>query len=756
MKRLILLLLTGMILLVSCSDVTGDKEITADEWGNKIFEVSELRKDFKEFEETVKLRHPMDFTDKEKINKIFEAQYKAINENMTEYEFYKVLAPIVSRLNCGNTVLNYSAELEDKRYYHKKYFPLYMYTTGDGIYSDHGNNYMYKHARILSINGRDSRDILDTLKENISSDNGNMPYKNYIINSDFNNLYYKFIENADIYEVTFVDSQSGKVRYLYYNALDMEALDEKKFRADNDTKDIIFEIHLEMDFAVLKVKSFDMDIDEFKDTIDKSFLDIKDKNIHNLILDLRGNSGRNPYHAAYLLTYLINKPLLYLSRQTPGFDDLKTSLEPSLKAFSGNLYTLTDPGCTSAAAQLCALLKHNGIRTLIGSEERLLYSYMDDIEEIRLKNTGIRFSYPTKFISADVPDLRPFDGEVPHYIIDTQENNEGKDMVREKAYELIGEARRQRDTQEGIIYNKYPAGEIIRLEAVSNRTIAYINNSGYLIIRDIKENKEKRALIDFKVGEYDIDIKNNKIAYIRYSGEEFFDNNVYIYDVLTKERQALDTNTHAREVAFSPSGRYLAVEYGTSPMGFLRIYDIKNMKWLDITSGSMDLREGTREFKWAPGQDVLALSLWEFSDEYTPVMDGETYSSGLYHPSDNTYKELMKGTGEYGAVIEKWFSNNTLCIARTYYEDSSKNLYYLVNINDGNIKEINKYEAVPKLPDSAPIEVKWAYYNASPDNKTILYSFHDITLKCQVIMAWDIEKNISYKVCEGYNPKWIE
>ena len=79
------------------------------------------------------------------------------------------------------------------------------------------------------------------------------------------------------------------------------------------------EYHVENNIAILTIHSFGQtDIknakQNFRKFIDGAFADLKTKNIQNLIVDLRDNTGGSDLNAEYFTSHFFDQPFRYWDR----------------------------------------------------------------------------------------------------------------------------------------------------------------------------------------------------------------------------------------------------------------------------------------------------------------------------------------------------------------------------------------------------------------------------------------------------------
>jgi C-terminal processing protease CtpA/Prc len=200
------------------------------------------------------------------------------------------------------------------------------------------------------------------------------------------------------------------------------------------------------DYAVLSVGSFILGQRDFSSFLEDFFLELEEKSIEKLVIDLRGNWGGTPKPAALLLAYLSPEPVRYFNSDAPFYMfNYKRLRKPKEHAFAGTVYVLMDGCCFSTTAHFISLLKHHGIATLVGEEAGGSASCSDAKRRIVLPNTGMRVYYSTRVFTTAVEGFTPGRGIEPDYRIGptVQDIAAGRDPAAEFAAELAGAGERK-------------------------------------------------------------------------------------------------------------------------------------------------------------------------------------------------------------------------------------------------------------------------------------------------------------------------
>ena len=162
--------------------------------------------------------------------------------------------------------------------------------------------------------------------------------------------------------------------------------------------------------GILTIRSFSFydSVAGFRLCIDSFFSKVKQQHIHSVILDLRDNSGGDPFCSAYLLAYLAKEPVIYYSESYERYVELAKPISLNSNHFDGNLYTLINGNCFSSTGHLCALMKYYHIGKFIGSETGGTYTCNDNGAYVPFNNTGIMLRIARNSFSVAVKGIPRF------------------------------------------------------------------------------------------------------------------------------------------------------------------------------------------------------------------------------------------------------------------------------------------------------------------------------------------------------------
>jgi C-terminal processing protease CtpA/Prc len=299
----------------------------------------------------------------------------------------------------------------------------------------------------MSINGRDVPDIMKDLKALVSSDGLNDGWKTARINAVFHFLYAIRFGFPEEFVVKALPPGRKKAEEVHLRAIERskiptDTIAEKRSTSSGDPN-LDFKILSDGGgTAVLTIRDFSyyQAPDKFKGFIDESFEQIRRAGVQNLILDLRDNSGGDPFCTTHLLGYLEPRPVPYFARVYPSpYERFAEPIPRAAGAFAGKLFILINGGCFSSTGHLCALLKYHKIGTFIGTETGGTYECNDASREIHLKNTRLRLFVARITFTAAVRGMPRYKGIVPDISVEPSITDQlsGKDPILECALSLI-------------------------------------------------------------------------------------------------------------------------------------------------------------------------------------------------------------------------------------------------------------------------------------------------------------------------------
>lgn len=419
---------------------------------NEKYSTDELKADLTMARDLFVRDHPMFFNDKAEFLAEYERQYNLIADSMRSIDFLKYLGPMLSRMRCGHsriyandTIINYL--LNDG-----SLLPLYIVIVKDSLFvraNFSGDSSIIPGSHIISINDQLGLDIIETLKDNLPADGTNESYKYHNINLKFSTKYTQFIGDPGEYRLELIapnrnDSYTAILRGINLTDFSARMNEYRSASGGTESFEMTFDDHNR--YAILKIESFSFYGDElpnFKAPVDSFFIEVANRNIATVIIDVRGNDGGDPYAGNHLLQYIMTEPYEYFREENHGYDDLKTAQALHDNSFVGDLYILTDGGCFSTTGHFCSILKYHKRGIFVGEETGGSWACNDASQEHSLANTGIVINVPRATYATAVSALEKGRGIRPDYsltaTIDDLINR--RDVVLQKAIDMASRAK---------------------------------------------------------------------------------------------------------------------------------------------------------------------------------------------------------------------------------------------------------------------------------------------------------------------------
>lgn len=444
--------LLAVLLAAACSPAGRNRGNDNDSAGvgSKKYSVSQLREDFQSVRNNVENNHPLLYLYYSKANfdNYFDNAFNSIQQEMTVLEFYRFLAPVMARVNCGHTNVKPSADLENYLNNNMNVIPLgVVFSPNTTEYKAHiyqnysSNNDIQPGTEILSINNMKVDDIRKKLVAGLFSDGLNVTRKLYHINKHFFRYYTLLIDNPANFELRCILPGSEEETVINLTArLYRDVI--SSFRIQNPGDDVTtlrYNMHPDLSAAVLTVKTFStLPVSHYMSFFEDFFQKITGEGINNLIIDVRGNGGGSPWMSCELIKYLVDSEFIYFAEGL-GYNELKVPLAPYDNNFNGNLFVLIDGGCFSSTGHFCSLVQYLTDAVFIGEETGGSFSCNDNHMEMTLSNTRIRSVIARTTYSTAVTGYEKGRGIMPdHKVIPTLDDKiNGFDRAMEYVLNLI-------------------------------------------------------------------------------------------------------------------------------------------------------------------------------------------------------------------------------------------------------------------------------------------------------------------------------
>lgn len=432
----------GLLLLCSCA-------VQKPYNPAKRYGVKEMQEDFDLFRAILEESHPSLYwyTPKDSMDYYFSAARQKLTDSLPEHKFRYILSYVVSKIRCGHTAVipsKAAARNQDRLLglalpFSVKAWPDTVMVTANLRRRD---SVITRGAVLRAIDGRPVRSIVDSLFSLLPSDGYNLTHKYQALSNgaSFRNLYGAVYGLRPRLKIDFVDT-AGRERSTTITVLNptgdtpqVQLPVPKLSRSERRRLELLSARSLQVDTAgktaMMVVNTFTTG-KGLRSFFRKSFRQLRQLQVNNLIVDLRGNGGGQVTLSNLLTRYIADKPFkiadsLYAIRSRSAYSKYRGEyflnrlffifmtkkkadgyyhfslyenkfFKPREKDhFNGTTYLLTGGNTFSAAALVAKSLKDQPNVVVVG-EETGGSGYGNTawlIPEVTLPHTGVRFRLP--------------------------------------------------------------------------------------------------------------------------------------------------------------------------------------------------------------------------------------------------------------------------------------------------------------------------------------------------------------------------
>lgn len=279
---------------------------------------------------------------------------EAIDEPLTDKDFYYQINQLFTMMGDGHTNIN--QYFEGEQYYHLPFQWL-----NEGIFINQKTQIFNVGDEITRIGGMKPTDLNDMLFEQISAEN-----KYWVRNqSPYNLTKWSFLDYFDLLN----DDESLTVTFMrdnktYYVDLPKErySIISKKFNQE------WYAFHLEPEnnlgyFRFDQWASGD-DLEDIKEALDDFFNVVVNKDISNIVFDIRNNGGGTSQTLNVILSYLpIDKVYDSYDSEYTNHETYKDESKPT---YDGEIYVMINNGSYSCSVYATNFLVENNLVKTIG------------------------------------------------------------------------------------------------------------------------------------------------------------------------------------------------------------------------------------------------------------------------------------------------------------------------------------------------------------------------------------------------------
>lgn len=405
------------------------------------------------------------YASEQEVEIAFQSAFKAAEEGLTYLELLQEIAKIQNVIACGHSWWGHSQEYIKYKNEELKFFPFEMRYDGSRCLLFQNNSReqdIYDDVQLISLNGEPIDSVLWKMKKFTNRDGTSMDNSLREPAKYFVNAYSNFVAQPDEFEITYFEEGfdgliTRKIKALPKSEIDsirkMKYPDWKKHG-----KPLKLELHPELDAAIYTIEWFKKDYlesqgQDFEAFADSAFTVLNEKNVGNLVIDLRANTGGWTAYGKYLFSYFIEEPTPYLSKvvtnrfkdysfeeiilQDPEYLDSfemvlnddglyvwskypnATAYPPQKNIYKGQVYILIDNFTRSCSGMFSSLMREHTNAIFIGEETGATQCGAGGmVASICLPHSGIKVNFSTGKYVAQVSDVNNSRGVVPDYEYD--------------------------------------------------------------------------------------------------------------------------------------------------------------------------------------------------------------------------------------------------------------------------------------------------------------------------------------------------
>ncbi len=366
------------------------------------FSAAQLQADFAQMRSALENNHPdrLRYETATALNGLFDAAFDSLQHDMTEAEFYRVVAPLVARIHCGHTQIRPSAGFSPG-----PVLPLGIYLVDGKAYvdADYGSmSGIQLGCEVLSINGEPIAAVVERMLAGISADALNVSAKIQRLNRNFFLYYYYFWGELPGFDLRVKNPADGAESLVRVNARPYAQVNgeaNSRFAADGRLS-----FAVSGNRAVMTIPSFVASQNpDYRTFFENAFRLMNERGVVHLIIDIRGNGGGDPEMSVALISHLIDRPFVYFKKGL-GYANLFAATTPHAFHFGGSVHVLIDGGCFSTSGHFCSLVRFHELAVFVGETGGGTFRCHDNSTDFVLNHTGIRLHVARTTYETAVPD----------------------------------------------------------------------------------------------------------------------------------------------------------------------------------------------------------------------------------------------------------------------------------------------------------------------------------------------------------------
>ena len=403
--RHFLIPLLGFFFCISCSSGI-DSEFEPD----KKFPAAQLRNDFTQLKDLLDHNHPVlkAFKKETLLDEYYDSVMDSLTDSLTIVDYYLLVRPLVSQINCGHTHLWLPEGYWSKMIHNFEHFPCKLYFDSNRAYVRYNysaDSMLTPGTEIMSINGTAMADIIGNFLLLIPSEGHNSTSKYYHMNQISFGLFPGYGQFPERYIVEFIPPGGNNPQVDTIEAAGYEQIKQHGYKPmiPDEINSYGLNIIDSLKTAIIDIDFFPYENkDQQRSFLQDAFERIKNLGLTSLIIDVRDNEGGDPFMASLLISYIIDRDYTYFADFVIGYPDLKRPMAPSTPNFRGDVYILMNGGSFSSTGHFLSLIRYYSLGKLVGEESGGTYHCNGCVKEFELDNTGLLLECPRCFFRTKV------------------------------------------------------------------------------------------------------------------------------------------------------------------------------------------------------------------------------------------------------------------------------------------------------------------------------------------------------------------
>ena len=420
--------------------------ISLNSFGQEVkFSKKQIQDDLIFLELQLKKLHPnlYVYSSKSTIENSFSELRNSSPDSLDKTQCYNVVSFTSSIVKDGHYNVIPSQQTIDQFYKTSKLLPVDIFWTENNAYitRNYSGSKIEIGDQLLSINNIDISEIRETILSRVLRDGNNTTYPYWILNNFFRAYYSFCYGTSDNYEIVLKEAKSANLGGLTHKEI-IEARHAKYPEYSFSIKqEKGIDLKIEKNAATLTIKSFENKLlkktynQKFRSSIKAYFKTIKEKEIENLIIDIRGNQGGEVTNGLFLLKYVMAEQFQAVQKFTKvdkrHYDSTTKRNKrakgvvdgfhiPFKENYKGNLYLLVNGGSFSCSGIVSQVLKKTKRSVIIGTETGgSAYTVVGaPNKKITLPNSQIQITIPLREFILQEYEKKIKGGVMPDIIIE--------------------------------------------------------------------------------------------------------------------------------------------------------------------------------------------------------------------------------------------------------------------------------------------------------------------------------------------------